>query len=208
MEKKTRKTSVGKNKTALAALSKKIGSLGASAIIRIASILLLVTIVVIKGSNIIGYKAAQVLTSAALTDAIDIDELSTAEFTYSGIAELYKDPEHEKVLCYIKYDAVVKSGITMSDVKFEIDNEKKTITATLPEIHVTAYLVDEKSFSFIPSNPNIPLAELIRTCEADAREEALASSELLATAESSAKSIINGLLYPLLVSHQYTLLWN
>ena len=34
---------------------------------------------------------ATMITSATLTDAIDISELSTAQYTYNGIAEIYKD---------------------------------------------------------------------------------------------------------------------
>ena len=44
-----------------------------------------------------GSKSAKIITSATLTEAIDIAELSTAEFTYRGIAEVYGDKDKTKV---------------------------------------------------------------------------------------------------------------
>lgn len=149
----------------------------------------------------------RIITASTLTDVVDIAELSTAEFTYTGIAEAYKDAEHKNLLCHIRYTAVVKAGITMSDIVFEVNHDSKTVTATLPEIKLTAYIADESKLSLMPSNPDINLHDLIAVCEQDAQEEALASSELLSSAEENIKSIVNGLLYPVLVSHQYALIW-
>ena len=149
----------------------------------------------------------RIITASTLTDVVDIAELSTAEFTYTGIAEAYKDAEHKNLLCHIRYTAVVKAGITMSDIVFEVDHDSKTVTATLPKIKLTAYIADESKLSLMPSNPDINLHDLIAVCEQDAQGEALASSELLSSAEENIKSIVNALLYPVLVSHQYALIW-
>jgi hypothetical protein len=106
----------------------------------------------------------RIITASTLTDVVDIAELSTAEFTYTGIAEAYKDAEHKNLLCHIRYTAVVKAGITMSDIVFEVNHDSKTVTATLPEIKLTAYIADESKLSLMPSNPDINLHDLIAGC--------------------------------------------
>ena len=67
-----------------------------------------------------------ITTSAMLTDAINISELSTAEFKYRGIADIFSDENRTKVSCRVCYNAVVKAGIDMQKVQFDINQENKT----------------------------------------------------------------------------------
>lgn len=97
---------------------------------KIFSVVIIVVIVLVVGSifgptviNKIGKD--NVITSAQLEKAVDISQLSTAEFVYNGVAEKYDDDKPEEVECYIAYNANVKVGIQMEDVKFDIDEDKK-----------------------------------------------------------------------------------
>lgn len=168
----------------------------------------LVTAIMFRFSGGMAKEEPAIITSSTLTDAIDISELSTAQFTYNGIAELYQDENKQKVKCHIRYNATIKAGINMSDVKWEIDEANKTVTPILPEIKITANPVDEKTVSFIPSSPNAELSEILKVCREDAEQEAMESSELVETAEENLKSIIEGLLYPILSPQGYSLVWN
>lgn len=150
----------------------------------------------------------KIITSSTLTEIIDISELSTAQFTYNGIAEIYKDEKQEKVKCYIRYDAKVKAGINMKEVKFEIDNENKTVKPILPEIKITAKLVDDQSLSFIPANTKVEMKDVLVACKKDAEQEAKESQELLVSSEKNLKSIIEALLYPILDSNGYSIIWD
>ena len=80
----------------------------------------------------------KIVTSSTLMKAIDISELSTAQFTYNGIAEAFADEEKEEHLCYIRYNAKIKAGIDMKKVKFEIDEENKTVRPILPKIKINS----------------------------------------------------------------------
>ena len=139
-----------------------------------------------------------VITSSQLEKAIDISQLSTAEFVYNGIAEKYDDDKPEKVECYIAYHADVKVGIQMEDVEFEIDEENKTVTPILPEISVNIAALDENEISYIPKNPDIPLKEIIVLCKEDAVREANDSKKLYQTAEENLKAVIEALVSPIL----------
>lgn len=148
-----------------------------------------------------------VITSSQLEKAIDISQLSTAEFVYNGIAEKYDDDKPEKVECYIAYHADVKVGIQMEDVEFEIDEENKTVTPILPEISVNIAVLDENEISYIPKNPDIPLKEIIVLCKEDAVREANDSKKLYQTAEENLKAVIEALVSPILEHAGYTIKW-
>ena len=116
--------------------------------------------------------SAKIVTSSQLEKAVNISDLSTAEFVYNGIAEKYKDDNPEKEKYNIKYDASVKVGINMNDIDFNIDNSNKTITPILPEIKINSISVDESSLSYIPKNPDMELNEILDCCQIDAQNEA------------------------------------
>lgn len=148
------------------------------------------------------------LVRSTLISAIDVTELSTSQFTYNGIAELYKDKNPSKIECYVRYCAKVKAGINMNDVDFEIDNNKKTIRPILPNISITTNLIEEESLSFIPSNIKIDLKDILTACKNDATQEAAKSEELVKSAEENLKSIIEALLCPILDAEEYTIIWS
>ena len=59
-----------------------------------------------------------VITSSQLEKAVDISELSTAEFIYNGIADKYSDGNLEETECHIAYASTVKVGIALDQITF------------------------------------------------------------------------------------------
>ncbi len=70
-------------------------------LVRIVDILALIALAVSLVIHFDGTNKTQIMTSATLEKAIDVSDLSTAQFTYNGIAEIYKDITHKKVKCYM-----------------------------------------------------------------------------------------------------------
>ena len=171
-------------------------------------VLLLIATVHAKINKIFDEGKSRIITSATLMRAIDISELSTAQYTYNGIAEIYKDEEKKKVKCYIKYNAKVKAGIDMNDVDFDIDDEKKTVRPILPDIKINSNTVDENCISFIPDDVDIELRDALIACEEDSKVESQKSSELIGSARENLKSIIEGLIDPILKPNGYRLIWD
>lgn len=151
--------------------------------------------------------STRIITSSQLEKAVNISQLSTAEFVYNGIAEHYNGNNREKAACYICYDANVKVGIQMEDVGFIIDEEAKTVTPVLPPITIQAAVLDEQSLSYIPRNPDIALKEIIAICKEDVMQEADHSDSLYQIAEENLKAVIEALLSPVLDSAGYSLVW-
>ncbi|MGB4661749.1 MAG: DUF4230 domain-containing protein [Mobilitalea sp.] len=168
----------------------------------------MVSIIGAKQISLFDKGEVMIITSSTLTDAIDISNLSTAQFTYNGIAEVYKDDKKSKIKCYIRYNATVKAGIDMNSVIFDIDDNNKTVKPILPEINITSNTVDEKSLSFIPNDADMNLKDALIACQNDALSESKESSELLVSAEDNLKSIIEALLLPIVTPQEYTIIWD
>ena len=148
-----------------------------------------------------------VITSSTLTKAIDIADLSTAEFKYRGIAEVYTDENRNRVRCRICYNAVVKAGISMKDVVFDVDTKNKIVTAALPDIGIKVNLIEEQSMAVLPSNTDVGIAEMLKYSKEDAEREATESGELKAVARENLEAVIKALLLPILKYQGYTLVF-
>ncbi len=149
-----------------------------------------------------------ILTSSTLTKVIDIAELSSAEFRYRGIADAYTDDSRTNILCRVCYDAIVKAGIDMEKVDFDIDHENKIVTAKLPDITLTVNINEDNPMITLPSTANINIDMMRKYSKEDAEKEALESTELITVAEDNLKSTIQGLLDPVLKAQEYDLQWN
>ena len=146
-------------------------------------------------------------TSSVLIDAINIADLSTAEFKYRGIAEVYTDEKKTKVHCRICYNSIVKAGIDMEKVKFDVDTDNKTIKPILPAIDIKVTIVDEKTMAVLPSNAEVGLDVMLKYSREDAEREAGESAELMATARENLETTIEGLLFPILKPQGYKVIW-
>ncbi len=151
----------------------------------------------------------EIITKSNLKEAIDVSELATSEFIYNGIAEVHNDKKTDKVEYYIRYDARVRVGIDIKNVNFNIITEENTIEVTLPEVEIfTPPSIDPESLSYIPSEKEYDLKEVLETCEADVLREAKEATELKTSATENLKAIIEALLKPIIEPEGYGIRWN
>ena len=147
--------------------------------------------------------------SSTLMEAINIAELSTAEFRYKGIAEIYTNEEKTKIRCRVCYNAIVKAGIDMNEVKpGTVDPTNKTITMSLPNINLKVSIIDEQSMNTLPSDSDVSFNVLLKRSKEDVENEAKHSKELINTARENLKATIEGLAYPILKPQGYTIIWD
>ena len=154
------------------------------------------------------------VTLESSSNLIKIDEITkfnVAKFTWNGIAEYHKD-NTEKVDTYIKYEADIVATMNLEnfDKNIVIDKDKKEITITLPKIELKPNIIFRdggKSFSFIPTNTDIEMNELIKVCEDDALEKVSERVKIQEIAKDNAKTTIEGLLLPFIEENDYSIIW-
>lgn len=95
-------------------------------------IIVIVLAIVVRVGIIDKSSKVAISASSLLTNSLDIAELSTAEFKYRGIAEIYEDEARTRIRCRVCYNAIVKAGVNMDDVHVEVDSLQKTISVVLP----------------------------------------------------------------------------
>lgn len=168
---------------------------------------IIVAVVIFKmtgGSSMFG--AEDFVTSSQLKDAVNIEQLSSAEFVYNGIAEKYRE-DSDEVEYRISYDATLKVGINMSDIVFTVDDDAKTVKAQLPPIAITNISVSTEGLSYLPENPNLDMADILTICEEDIKNEAAQSPSFYQTAEENMRDVVEALTLPLIKGKGYSLEW-
>ena len=147
--------------------------------------------------------------SSILIESKDIAELSTAEFKYRGIADAYEDEEKTRLRCRICYSATVKASFNIEDLmkNLDTDENKKTITVTMPNIFYKVKIDDEYQMITLPNSAKIDLPEMLQCCKEDAEYEASQSNDLRTAATENLKASIEGLLYPITRALSYELIW-
>lgn len=150
-----------------------------------------------------------VITQSKLKDVIEVSELSTVAYTYNAIVPAYK--KDGKTLKYhVAYEGIVKAGIDFEDIQIEVDEEKKIITITIPDVKILDCAVDEGTLEFIfekdKYNKETVAAEAYKLCLADLEDRAEQEPELIDLARENALSAVKGLIEPWVnqVDDEYT----
>ena len=138
------------------------------------------------------------LAESELKAAVNIESLSTVEYSYTGIAEktgkfLWMDNTEYRA----KYQAYISANCDMSEIEFKIDQGNKVVTAYLPEATVNDPVLDRNSFDYLPSDPGANISEVIELCKADAAND-VDTTEIKARAKENLQSTVKALTMPLL----------
>ena len=144
-----------------------------------------------------------------LEKVVNISKLSTVDYVYNGIAE--KVPDNVSVLDFklfeyggyrIKYEAHVPVSFDMSQIKFEIDDDAKVVTAFLPNPTVETPRLDGEKLDYLPSSVSGNLQEDLELCKADALEEVPQEKEIKERAFDNLKSTVAALTIPLINGYE------
>lgn len=154
-------------------------------------------------NNIIGQEGEVTTeTKINLKDVLDIEQLSTLDYNYSGICPLVG--ENGKIVYYIAYDGIIHYGIDLSKMKDPVvDDDKKTITITIPDVEMQGnpeILVKSLDYLFIDESANIPqtAATAQEFCETAILDAARNDEKLLQNARDNTYSEFVALNKPLI----------
>lgn len=152
---------------------------------------------------------SRVITDASLIKTIDMSNLSSLEFDYKGIVKLKSKKEFLKgeVDYYAKYHAVVKYSIDLNDIKFSVNDKKKTVRPILPDIKCSPDMKDERYISYMPKDPGMDVDEVLEKCREDVINESKKSEEAYKMAKDNLKSTIEAVTLPVIGPKGYKIVW-
>ena len=140
----------------------------------------------------------QYLATSDLKSAVDIDSLSTIDYTYHGIAEKHsKRLWQDRVDYRVKYEAHIRASCTLSDIQFEVNEEDKVVTAYLPEAQIGDPQLDNSKFGYLPESATADMKDVIALCREDAAND-VDREEIKEQAEASLKDTVKALTLPLI----------
>ena len=175
-----------------------------------ALVLLLVFVIILHTTN----KEApqpEIITVSSLEKIINVSELSTFTAVYNRIATVPNANKPEKIDYYVAYDAKVNAGIELTDISVSVDNETKTVTVEIPEIHITTINVDIGSLDFIflnsKANTSTVTQAAFKACEEDVRQESAQQTAIYDLAKQNAINVLKALIEPIInqLDAEYTL---
>ena len=163
----------------------------------------------------------QVITRHIVKALENSSELITAKYTYQAV-DIYetskefkgvKVPFTKNKVVYV-YDGVVKAGIDLSDVTFDVSENEKKIIINLPAVRIDSSEVDEESFEYpyedysIWNKPNMKdYVDLINALEEKKKTEMENDSEFLSEARNNAKKVLTGMIKSLDIIAEYEIVY-
>lgn len=82
------------------------------------------------------------VSKASLEKVVEINELSTVDYTYNATATKYAGDKDNKVEYYVAYEGTVTAGINFNKLDFDINDDEKIVTIILPKIEIQSIRVD------------------------------------------------------------------
>lgn len=142
----------------------------------------------------------EIITKSTLEKIINVSDLSTFEAVYNGVAQVMNEKKPEKVDYYVSYEAKVKAGFDIEKVELDVDNDKKAITVTIPEIKITDTNVDIASLDYIFINDKVNIStvseQAYKKCIEDVEAESGSENAIYKLAGQNAKNVIKALINP------------
>lgn len=165
-------------------------------------IIIITTVFITKSVNDNSEESAEpeIITQVMLEDIIKVSQLNTFEAIYNGVVKIPNEKKPEKVDYYVSYDATVKAGIDFELIDIDVDQDKKIIEITLPQVQINDVNVKMESLDYIFENKKADTenvsGQAYQKCIDDAEKESAAEQRIYELAEQNAENIIEALIIP------------
>ena len=151
--------------------------------------------------KVIGEKdKKEVITTAALTEIINVSELNTFQAVYNGVAKVMNEKKSDRVDYYVSYEAKIYAGFDFDKLEIIKKEEAKKIVVTIPMIEIKEVNVDIISLDFMFQNSKADEStvseEAYKACIVDAKKESESESKIYDLAKENAKNIVKALINP------------
>jgi hypothetical protein len=151
-----------------------------------------------KTSESNGHEVTTV-SKSSLEKVLDISELSTLDYTYNAIANVY-DEDNTTVKYYVAYKGTVRAGIDFDKIEVSEPDENKKILITIPDVEIQDTTVDMGSLDYIFTkseyNKETVSQEAYQCCQEDLAQRAEETEELKQMAKDNAITSVQALIQP------------
>ena len=139
------------------------------------------------------------ISESSLQKIIEINELSTVDYTYNATVTKTKDDSSE-IMYHVAYEGTVTAGIDFHEIDFDLNEEQKIITITIPEVEIHNISVNMGTMDYIFTKDKYETEtisqEAYKLCKADLKKRIEDEELLKKTAKENAISSVEALFKP------------
>lgn len=181
--------------------SKKRTTVAIIGVVIVAAVLIVIILLFIPSKD----NGIMVFSEAALEKVVEINDMSTIEYSYNAIVTAYTEEGREKY--HVAYEGLVKAGIDFDKITFDVKEEEKVLRITLPEVEIQRIDVDMGTLDYIFVKSVYETAtvseEAYKLSLADLEQRVNEEQLLFDTARENAITSLKGLLQPWVDSGEY-----
>ncbi len=167
-------------------------------VIIVLAIIVIVLLCIVMGITKKDEPKFTITAKSSLEKILEISELSTVEYTYNSVA--CKKNKKGKVEYYVAYKGKVTAGIDFKEIKIDIDEDKKNINITLPEVTIQEYRVMAEDLEFIfakkDDEKDKNISSAIEISKKDLESKVKDNDEIHESARENSITAVEGLLKP------------
>ncbi len=139
------------------------------------------------------------ISESSLQKIIEINELSTVDYTYNATATKYAE-DNTKIMYHVAYEGTVTAGIDFHEITFDVNKDEKKVTITLPQVEIHAINVNMGTMDYIFTNDKYETetisSEAYKLCKNDLKNRIEKEELLYKTAKENAVSSVEALFKP------------
>ena len=139
------------------------------------------------------------ISESSLQKIIEINELSTVDYTYNATVSKTKEDSTE-IMYHVAYEGTVTAGIDFNEISFDLNEKEKIITITIPEVEIHNIRVDMGTMDYIFTKDKYETEtisqEAYKLCKADLKKRIEDEELLQKTAKENAISSVEALFKP------------
>lgn len=162
-------------------------------------IALVIGLIMVFGGKSKKESEVSVITKSSLEEIIEIDDLSTVDYTYNAVAKATKS-DKKTVKYYVAYEGKVTAGIDFEKIKIDLDEKNKKITVTVPEVTIQSTSVTWGTLEYIFEKEKYETEtisqEAYKICLSDLNAKIKKDNILFETAKENAVEAVKGLIEP------------
>ncbi len=139
------------------------------------------------------------ISESSLQKIIEINELSTVDYTYNATVSKTKEDSSE-IMYHVAYEGTVTAGIDFHEISFDLNEEEKIITITIPDVEIHNISVNMGTMDYIFTKDKYETEtisqEAYKLCKADLKKRIEDEELLKKTARENAISSVEALFKP------------
>lgn len=154
-------------------------------------------------------KEVATITQTSLDKIIEINQLSTVDYTYNAVVKVY-DEKSKDLKYYVAYEGIVTAGIDFEKIDIAVNEEQKKVIIKIPDVEIHDVNVNMGTMEYIFAKDKYETEtvsqEAYKASTADLQERVKQEKDLHEMAKENAIASVRALFVPWIeqIDKEYT----